>query len=202
MNSFLRHEKKSKNHRLRKFFQIDEYMKYKINTFVRALVYREASPDRLTDGQHIIFVLLNILEKSADLIPFSGLFSTNNGSSGRRHRYKGGGAPVPPWSSEEGATIWQNNCKNSKTRLKYIKITLLFFIKKKYLALALIEIFQRGARKMFALRERINKNTYISEGDTNFLGVLRENLPNKNLLPPPPGKNPVSAPVSGRAAIE
>ena len=64
-----------------------------------------------------------------------------------------------------GGTIWRNNCQNSlKTRLKYIKIALKVDFYEKNLALALIEFFQRGARKFFALCKFTKKQRIFQRG--------------------------------------
>ena len=73
--------------------------------------------------------------------------------------------PLPPGALREGpgwATFWLNNCQNSlKTRLKYIQISLkVDFYEKKYIwPWPSKNLFRRGARRFFALRARIHKNT-------------------------------------------
>ena len=77
----------------------------------------------------------------------------------------------------EGGTIWLYNCQNSlKTRLKYIKITLQVDSYKKNLALAQKNFFRGGSGGPENFRKFIKRRFFLS------------------ILPPPPLKNPVSAP--------
>ena len=79
----------------------------------------------------------------------------------------------------------------SKKNMQYIKINLKICIKKN-IALALIEFFQGGGRKLFAPHARITK-MIISEGGGAQI-CYRANLPNTDFLPCP-WKNPVAAPA-------